>query len=442
MTLRIKSQWLREADRDFDSTLQSAEDEATLGELGIHVGQTCLTQAFDTETNAPRDGANLSAYRLAEWLAWHWWRLRWEPARQRRRDVDWSVAHDLACIGGGWLWPNITIKSDGVRIVFDARPSEVVQTEQLHYTTDRIAIIPARTFEEGIDGFVGCVLTRLAECSCISTDLHSMWSELSSERKDPEISLYRRFEAYLGFDPDEAEPELIDCLIKEGNAVGLDAMSEVAADDHQSALGLYDAAREFGFDTRPSDGVQSVSTAQHVDRSQVPAWHVGVETAHQLRYQEHLGDGAIPNTSLAELCGISEQDLSRQSSTGNIAFAFALDDENSKKGRVVLRSAREQGRRFAIARLLADRLLDGHNELLHPATGTYTYRQKMQRAFAGEFLCPIHSLLDFLNDDFSDEKQQDAAEHFNVSPLTVATLLVNNDYLDREELQDPEAKAA
>ena len=97
-----------------------------------------------------------------------------------------------------------------------------------------------------------------------------MWSELSSERKDPEISLYRRFEAYLGFDPDEAEPELIECLIKEGNAVGLDAMSEVAADDHQSALGLYDAAREFGFDTRPSDGVQSVSIEQRVDQSQVP----------------------------------------------------------------------------------------------------------------------------------------------------------------------------
>ena len=170
MTLRIKSRWLREANRVFESALQPAEDEATLGELGIHVGQTCLTQAFDTETNAPRDGANLSAYRLAEWLAWHWWRLRWEPARQRRRDVDWSAAHDLACIGGGWLWPNITIKSDGVRIVFDARPSEVVQTEQLHYTTDRIAIIPARTFEEGIDGFVGCVLTRLAECTCISTE--------------------------------------------------------------------------------------------------------------------------------------------------------------------------------------------------------------------------------------------------------------------------------
>ncbi len=440
MTLRIRSRWLREADRVSKSALQPAEDEATLGELGIHVGQTCLTQAIDSETNTPRNGANLSAYRLAEWLAWHWWRLRWEPARQRRRDADWSEAHDLACIGGGWLWPNITIKSDGVRIVFNARPSEVVQTEQLHYTMGGIATIPAWTFEDGIDDFVGRVLTRLAECTYMNTDLHTIWSELSSERKDPAISLYRRFEAYLGFDPDEAEPELVERLIAEGNILGLDAISEVVADDHQAALGLHDVARKFGFDTRPGDGVQSVSTSQHVDSSQVPAWQVGVGSAQQLRRQEHLGDDAIPNTRLAELCGISEQVLSRQDSTGRLAFA--LDDANRKTGRVVLRSAWEQGRRFAIARLLVDRLLGDPNELLHPATGTYTYRQKMQRAFAGELLCPIHSLLAFLNDDFSDEKQQDAAEHFNVSPLAVTARLVDNGDLDREELQDPEAKAA
>ena len=444
MTFRIDSQWLREADRVLESTLQAAEDEATLGELGIHVGQTCLTQAVDSETDEPRDGANLSAYRLAEWLAWHWWRLRWEPARQRRRDVDWSAAHDLACIGDGWLWPNITIKSDGVCIVFDTRPSKAVPTEPLRYTTSGTAIIPAATFEEGIDDFVTSVLTRLEECTCQNTDLHSMWSELSSERQDGEISLYRRFEAYLGFDPDEAEPALIERLIEKGKAVGLDAMSEVAADDHRGALGLDDTAREFGFDTRPCDGVQSVPALPAVDRSQVHAWQVGVGVARQLRGQENLGDDPIPNARLADLCGVSEHVLSRKELTGNIAFTFALDAEDSRKGRVVLRSAGEQGRRFAIARLLADRLLDERNELLHPATGAYTYRQKLQRAFAGEFLCPVDSLLFFLNGDFSDEKQQDAAEHFNVSPLAVQTLLVNNRHLDREEseLQDPETRAA
>ena len=444
MTFRINSQWLWKANRDFDSTLQPLEDEATLGELGIHVGQTCLTQAIDSETKKLQDGANLSAYRLAEWLAWHWWRLRWEPARQRRRDMDWSAAHDLACIGGGWLWPNITIKSDGELIVFHARPSRVVQTEPLRYTADTIKIISAAAFEEGIDDFVASVLTLLEECTRQDTDLHSIWSELISERQDGEISLFRKFEAYLGFDPDEADPALIERLIGKGKSVGLDAMSEVAADDHQGALGLHDAARQFGFDTRPCDGVRGVSELPTVNRSQEPAWKVGVNIARQLRGQENLGDEEITNARLAELCGVSEQVLSRPDSTGNIAFAFALDDENSRTGHVVLRSTWEQGRRFEIARLLADRLLDEQNELLHPATRTYTYRQKLQRAFAGEFLCPVDSLECFLNDDFSDEKQQDAAEYFNVSPLAVQTLLVNNGHLDREEseLQDPEAIAA
>lgn len=450
MTFRINSQWLAKADRVQDSVQQSAEstqqsleDEVTLGELCIQVGQTCLTQAIESETNKLRDGANLSAYRLAEWLVWHWWRLRWEPARQRR-DVDWSAAHDLACIGGGWLWPNITIKSDGERILLHARPSRAVQTEPLRYTTDANKIVSAATFEEGIDEFVSSVLSRLEACHCQDSDLHSIWSELRSERKDEEITLYRRFEAFLSYDPDEADPALIERLIEYGRAVGLDAMSEAAADDHKSALGVREAARKFGFDTHSGDGVQSVSESPAIDRSLVPAWKVGVDLAHQLRRQESLGEEPISNARLSELFGIRKQSLTKKEPTRNIAFAFALDAENSTKGRVVLRSPREHGRRFAVARLLADRILGDQNELLHPATGTYTYRQKMQRAFAGEFLSPIDSLLDFLNNDLSDEKQQDAAEHFNVSPITVQTLLVNNDYLDREEseLQDPEARAA
>ena len=111
------------------------------------------------------------------------WRLRWEPARQRRRDLDWSTAHDLACIGGGWLWPNITIKSDGERILFHAKPSRIVQTEPLRFTTDAIKYISAATFEEGIDGFMTSVLARLEECTFQDTDLHSIWSELISERQ-------------------------------------------------------------------------------------------------------------------------------------------------------------------------------------------------------------------------------------------------------------------
>ena len=69
-----------------------------------------------------------------------------------------------------------------------------------------------------------------------------------------------------------------------------------------------------------------------------------------------------------------------------------------------------------------------------PATRTYTYRQKLQRAFAGEFLCPFEALANMLHGDFSVEAMEDAADHFNVSERTIRTHLANHGLIDREEL--------
>lgn len=73
-------------------------------------------------------------------------------------------------------------------------------------------------------------------------------------------------------------------------------------------------------------------------------------------------------------------------------------------------------------------------ERLKPATRSYTYRQKLQRAFAGEFLCPFDALADLLGGDLSADAREDAASHFNVSERTVSSLLVNHKMIGREEL--------
>ena len=108
-------------------------------------------------------------------------------------------------------------------------------------------------------------------------------------------------------------------------------------------------------------------------------------------------------------------------------MAFSLEQRG--KDRIVLRSKWQAGRRFEAAGLLGDALVVDAGERLRPATTAATYRQKMQRAFAAEFLCPIESLMDYLNADFSDEAQQQAAQRFKVSPLAVASQLANNGYL-------------
>ncbi len=58
----------------------------------------------------------------------------------------------------------------------------------------------------------------------------------------------------------------------------------------------------------------------------------------------------------------------------------------------------------------------------------------MQRAFAAEFLTPFDTVEATPGDGYSMDSQQDVAEHFKVSPLTIRTLLVNHSRLEREEL--------
>ncbi len=115
---------------------------------------------------------------------------------------------------------------------------------------------------------------------------------------------------------------------------------------------------------------------------------------------------------------------------------------NETESRVVLRSRWPTGRRFELARLLADRIVASPHGRLHAATRAYTYRQKMQRSFAAELLSPFEAVDQMLAGDYSGEAQQDVAEHFQVSELTIRILLVNHHRLEREELDEDLGAAA
>ena len=74
---------------------------------------------------------------------------------------------------------------------------------------------------------------------------------------------------------------------------------------------------------------------------------------------------------------------------------------------------------------------------LFPATASYTYRQKAQRSFAAELLCPFGTIDDLLAGDYSTEAQQDIADEFKVSELTVRTSLMNHGRIEREGIDEP-----
>ena len=94
------------------------------------------------------------------------------------------------------------------------------------------------------------------------------------------------------------------------------------------------------------------------------------------------------------------------------------------------------GRRFAVGRLLGDYLATTDAGRLLPATATKTARQKIQRAFAQQLLCPVDDLKAFLDTDYpNDDQIEEAASEFDVSPLLIKTTLVNQGLVDRQALQ-------
>src|SRR5438105_3283149 len=101
----------------------SPEERACFGSIGILSHDISLTECNDSFVYRVRSAPYLSAYHLAEWFAWNWWRLRWEP-RSVTPSSSWAFAHRLATIGHGYVWPNITIFSDGERTALVSKPSK------------------------------------------------------------------------------------------------------------------------------------------------------------------------------------------------------------------------------------------------------------------------------------------------------------------------------
>ena len=412
----------------------SAEEKAGFGTIKVVADGHCLTEGFDGHAGSYREGPLVSGYHLAEWLVWNWWRLRWEPPRPHaHRTPEWALAHRMSTIGEGYVWPNVTIESDGFRSVLTSEQSSERDPGPFRYGGRPEAVgLPSSCLESAIDRFASEILKRLEEARLDDTNLHRLWRDLQIERQDPAASYFRRLEARLGRDPDEADAEEIERCLADAAALGEDALEEVAAGTEPRAQGPIDMlsaerieeiAQRQGFDAKPADAVRLDSGAGLPAWGEVEAWRVGEATAGAVRHQEKLGTGPIANARLAELTGTTAGTISDHTKRSD-ELAFALD-RNGKGARIAFRAKWETERRFELARLIGDRLFGGSRRLF-PATRAYSYRQKAQRTFAAELLSPFEEVDDMLGGNTSDERQADVAEHYQVPPMAIRILLINN----------------
>ena len=424
------------------------EERATFGLFAITVNDKLLTKGMDTECREIRHGPYVSGYPVAEWLAWNWWRIRWEIGRPSEENAvrRWSFAHRMSSVGEGYAWPNISLFSDGMWFFMDSKPSGNPEGVSFHYFgAPGPQTVPVGNLEAAVDGFMADVLARL---DGHDTNLHRLWGELRAEREDAEVARFRRLEARLGCDPDEADEGMIRRRLDDAAVLGEEALGEVAADaahhgrgpaGMMSAEDITAIAKRDGFNANPNEAVRLDDATDMPSATEVEAWRVGEDAARKIRDREGLDDRPISDKRLADLAGTTRSAISERNKRSD-RISFVLADRDGNHARVALGSKWKTRRRFDLARLIGDRLLgdrtDRPAERLFPATRTYSYRQRMQRAFAAELLSPFAAVDEMSGGDYSEDKQNDVAERFIVSPMTIRTQLVNNGRVDREEAPD------
>ena len=409
------------------------EAAETAGFLEIKLGDQWVTRCDNTFSGSVTNRPLLSAYPLAFWLASSWWRLRWEAGQQRSEpSIDWKLSHVLPAAGGGFVWPALTFESDGESIEISMRPSGQAAYEPLKYLAQHRDWVRANDFELAVSKFVSKVLQRLHERGISRTPLHELWDELTAERANEGASDFRKIEAILGLDPGEAKDEDVQQILHLKASIGEAAGEEIAYASTGSPQSVQVSTLMVKTAQAKAPEGQFLFRHNDLDIGNVMAqnqpWHRGYALAERLRIHCGWKNSVVTDSGLSELLGISPSVLKTTSLRGSepIPFGVAVRSDPSGKARFVFRSSSHVRRRFDAARMLADHLMAPATDAWLPTTGTHTARQKMQRAFAAEFLCPNRELHAFVNGDTSDYRLEDAAMHFDVAVETVRHQVANH----------------
>jgi len=416
--------------------------QATAAEISIKVGLHYVTEVEDRRAKTVRKSIRASAALLASWLLSNWWRLRWEPSKEPGRldYLDWELSHSLAATGGGYVWPPLTFESDGPNILLRCEgqtKSDRSELSPIRYLNSFAENIAASTFESSIMKFVEDVLERLNSTGIRKSLVHELWAETTAEQEHPQQTSQRKLEALLGLDPDEDEHLVKDLLKRWQRRVGKDALEEIAAATESASvekvLGTAKEAAESVETLAQISKVHGLRAALRTGISlggMVP-WQRGRQAAYIVREAWGLGMRPILTQGIADQLQISASAL-----TGDqpkTPFSFAVRGDTGEKFGVVLSRPHIHSRRFDVARLIGDHLVFETDDAWKPATQALTARQKFQRAFAAEFLCPSEELAKRYNSpielDDLDDVTCSVAEEYNVSQTLVLNHFANRNLI-------------
>lgn len=426
---------------DWESSANGTpEEKATAASLKICFNNSYATHIEDVRSKSTRDFIHASAYPLALWLASSWWRLRWEPSFPfKTPPLSWRMAHEVAASGYGYVWPTLIFSSDGENIYTKCLPTYHSDTTTIRYINNFRTSIPALIFEREIDNFIDLTISRLNELEIFDSDLEKLWKEIIAERSNKGYAKFRTLEAQLGYDPDDGPEDLLKRFLSSADQIGSEAIFEIA-----SACSGKDPSANFSqaINLTQQDDVSGKivipeslrSFSEETILSKLKPWERGWRIASAARKAWNISSDMISDDQLSQIIEIKHSYLTNGSTaTRKKPIGIAIRKSNNNIG-FHFSGGVETTKRFEACRFIADHIIAPTSDHWLPATHAKTARQSYQRAFAAEFLCPIEPLKEFLNGDYSEEAQDDAAIHFKVSPICVASNLANHRMIDPSQV--------
>lgn len=402
----------------------------TMATMSILVDNTNLVKNIDTWSKTIQDDALFSAYHLAIWFASSWWRLNWEHLPLTAKiNTDWRMSHEIGAANHGFIWPKIIFASDGdaMQIWAISTPSEA-EEDSISYINglNSPAYIKLQEFQSEVDSFINNVISRLHAVNCTGTDLENIWTLVQEDRNIATSTQYRCIEAQLGYDPDECPTQVIKNAIDLGQKIGAGTLAELIPiygstySDHKLEE-IEQITNESGITGTPN--IPQIQTnIFHIN--EIP-WKSAVSAANEMRKAISKTNESIDDKDLYELLGISTK-FNEKINTRHIVGLAKPEGDSFK---YFPRKQHPIAQRFEFSRFIGDIIFSRNSEFKHSwlaSTELRTHRQKFQRAFAAAFLCPLDSLLEQLQNDFSEDSIKIAADKFEVSELTVTAILQNN----------------
>lgn len=410
-----------------------------VADISLRLGEVIVSKIIDMDTRREREFFRASATSVALWLADNWWRLRWETYPYLKDvllpSAGWRLRHELNSANGGAMWPPVMIYSVGNRIVFAPSAAKRLVDGPQSYVPFEISMISATLYEAELDNLFQSVIGHCAK-TVDGTALKNIINQISTERSDPELAAWRRLEACLGFDADEAPDEVINSLVELENVAGEDGVEEAAhaqpGENAAVSLGkVIDA-------TLQSNLTVDLSLAEEIRNNlgecqiNMAPWQMAKEAATHLRSILDVEMGEFNNVSLSDAFRTRWQDLKLASSTArDLQYGARINSERGAK--ISLQFSSEIDRRFELARQFGDAIWE-NNTQFGIVSRSKTDRQKFQRAFANNLLCPIDAIHEVVNDPKNKSVRAEASRCLKVRESVIRNQLVYAGYLPFENI--------